>query len=191
MSNELAAAPPIRSRRRNRNWLWVFATLMLLALLAAGINWAWNSMQPLTPERLRDARALWKEKRPPDYDLKIARTVMYESSDGTRGTIVDKYFVQVRGGKVVGFQVNGKDPEPLLNRDGGRNGAEEQRQKLNYDIDGLFDAIEEFMAIDQRENRKSFLRARFNKDDGHLMLFSRQLDGRRNPYIQVDLKRVN
>lgn len=190
MSKELAA-PRGTSRRRNKNWLWVFLTLGLLGLLAIGINWAWNTTQPLTPERLREARALWKEKRPPDYDLRIARTVMYESSDGSRGTMVDKYTVQVRGGKVVGFQINGKDPEPLLNRDGRRNGAEEGRQKLNYDIDGWFDAIEEFIAIDRRENRKSFLRARFSKDDGHLMLFSRQIDGRRNPYIQVDMKRVN
>lgn len=191
MSNELAAAPPIPIRRRNRNWLWVFAALFLLAVLAMGINWAWNTTQPLTAARLSEARAQWKQNRPSDYDLKIARTVMYESSDGVRGTIVDKYFVQVRGGKIVEFQVNGKEPEPLLNRDGSPNAAADGERRLHFDMDGLFDDIDEIMAKDKRDNVNSFLRARFNKDDGHLMRFSRQIGGRRSPYIQVDLKRID
>jgi hypothetical protein len=189
MSIEISAtdrAPP----RRNCNWLWVFAALGVLATLAIGINWVWNSTQPLTPNRLNEARALWGQRRPADYDLRIAFTVMSASSDGSRVTNVHKYFVQVRGGQVTGFLLNGKEPDPLFRPDGSRNVDAERRQRESYDIDGLFDAIEEFFSIDQRDGRKSFLRARFDKTDGHVMLFSRQIDGLRSPYIQVDLKRV-
>src|SRR5262245_27323812 len=176
--------------RRNRNWLWVFAVMAVLAALAIGINWAWNSTQPLTLQRLKEAQALWGQRRPADYDLKIAFTVMSASADGSRQTGVTKYFGQVRAGQVVGFLVNGREPDALFRPDGTRNLDAERRQRDYYDIAGLFDAIEELMALDAREGRKSFLRARFDKSDGHLMLFSRQVDGLRNPYIQVDLKRV-
>lgn len=189
MSEQLAAAAP--TRRRNRSWLWIFAVMGGLALLAIGINWAWNSMQPLTPERLQAARALWKEKGPADYDLKIARTIMTESADGVRQTIVDKYTVQVRGGKIVEFLVNGKQPEPRLNRDDTPNPDADREGRSHFSVDGIFDDIEEIMAKDTKDNLKSFLRARFNKEDGHLMLFSRQVNGLRNPYIQVDFKPVS
>ncbi len=162
-----------------------------LALLAIGINWAWNSMQPLTPERLQAARALWKEKGPADYDLKIARTIMTESSDGVRQTIVDKYSVKVRDGKIVKFLVNGKEPEPRLNRDGTPNPEADREGRSHFSVNGIFDDVEEIMAKDKKGDVKSFLRARFNKEDGHLMLFSRQVNGLRNPYIQVDFKPVN
>jgi hypothetical protein len=145
----------------------------------------------LTPERLQAARTLWREKGPADYDLRIARTIMTKSSDGVRQTIVDKCTVQVRGGNIVGFLVNGKQPEPRLNRDGTPNPDADREGRSHFSVEGMFDDIEETMAKDKRENVQSFLRARFNKDDGHLMLFSRQIDGLRNPYIQVDFKRVN
>jgi hypothetical protein len=191
MSVEVPSSEQTIPWRRNRNWLWVFVTFGALACLSGVIIWVWKRTEPLsTVERLNEARALWGQRRPSDYDLKIARTVMYKSSDGSTGTIVDKYFVQVRNGQVTGFLVNGREPEPLFKTDGSRSLDAELRQRESYDISGLFDAIEEFMAMDAREGRKSFLRARFDKSDGHLMLFSRQVDGLRNPYIQVDLKRV-
>jgi hypothetical protein len=190
MSVEVPSSEQTIPWRRNRNWIWVFAVMALLAVLAIGINWAWNSTQPLTPQRLKEAQALWGQRRPADYDLKLAFTVMSASADGSKSTRVDKYLVQVRGGQIVAFLMNGKEPDPLFRPDGTRNVDAERRQRASYDIAGLFDVIEEFMAMDAREGRKSFLRARFDKSDGHLMLFSRQVDGLRNPYIQVDLKRV-
>lgn len=179
-----------RSPRR-RNWIWVFAALAVLGLAAIAINWFYNASQPLTADQLRSARELWKRSRPSDYDLKITRAVSYASADGSGGTTVDKIDLQVRGGQTIGFLLNGREPEPLLDRDGHRNVAEERRQRMSYDIDGLFDAIEEFMELDRRENRRSFLRARFDKSDGHVVLFTRQVQGKRVPHIQVELKMAN
>lgn len=174
-----------------RNWKWVFVVLAVLGALAITVNWVYNAGQPLTVEELHAARALWTNSRPSNYDLKITRAQSYTSADGGGGTVVDKIDVQVRGGKVTSFLLNGREPEPLLDREGKRLIDEERRQRASYDIDGLFDAIEEFIDIDRREKRKSFLRARFDKNDGHVILFTRQVQGKRVPHIQVELKRVD
>jgi hypothetical protein len=185
MSVEVPSPEQTVPWRRNRNWIWVFCVFAALGILAIGINWAWNSTQPLTPERLQEARALWGQRRPNDYDLKIATT--YTSGESRT---VNKYFVQVRSGRVTGFLVNGREPDPRIRPDGSRNVAEEQSLRESYDIIGLFDAIEELMSKDQLEGRHSFMRARFDKSDGHVMRFERQVDGRKNPYLQVELTRV-
>jgi hypothetical protein len=175
---------------KNRNWIIVFVVLGLLGVLAVGINWAYNAGEPLTPEKLKAARDLWERNRPPNYDLKITFTKTYASTDGTTGTVVDKLAVQVRGAKIVGFTINGKEPDPLLDAKGERNLAEERARRENYDIAGLFDSIEEFMDKDRRESRKTFIRARFDKTDGHVTQFTRQYQGRREQHIQVELIRV-
>jgi hypothetical protein len=186
---------PSQSKRRNRNWVWVFLVLALLGIGAVTINWAVNSAyyvaEPLTPERLRAARELWRNNRPRDYNLKIVKSATYSSSDGTDGTIVDKFELQVRDGKITSFLVNGKDPEPLIAPNGQRNLDEERRQRENYDISGLFDAIEEFMERDKRDHFDSHLRARFDSKDGHVTIFVRDLNGKRVPLIQVELRKPN
>lgn len=173
--------------RRSRRWIWVFAAFALLGALAISINWVYNSGEPLTREKLAAARALWKRERPADYNLKIGKASTSDS--GTM--IVDKFELQVRGGKVVSFLVNGKEPEPLIAPDGARNVEAERRQREYYDIDGLFNAIEELMDMDERDKKKSFLRARFDKKDGHVTLFTRQLQGRRVPHIEVEMRPPN
>jgi len=184
-------ATPALPRRRNRNWIWVFAALGLMGATALGVNWAYNAGQPLTDDEFRAARQRWGANRPADYDLKITRAASYASSDGTGGTTVDKIDVSVRGGKVTGFLLNGREPEPLLTLDGRRNIDEERRQRESYDIDGLFAAIEEFIEMDRRENRRTFMRARFDKKDGHVTMFTRQVKGKRVPHVQVEMKKVN
>lgn len=199
MSNQGSSASGVRSRTRNRNWIWVFAALGVLGALAILINliwvkadWSFKPAAELTTEQLNNARALWKANRPANYDLKIVRAAMYSASDGSSGTTVDRIDLQVRGGKIVSFLLNGREPEPLLDRDNKRNVDEERRQRESYDIDGLFDAMEEFMQIDKREANRSFLRASFDKHDGHVTLFTRQVSGKRGvPQIQVELKRVD
>ena len=42
----------------------------------------------------------------------------------------------------------------------------------------------------ERDQRKSYMRARFNKNDGHLTLFTRQVGGLRSPHLQVELRPV-
>ena len=116
---------------------------------------------------------------------------MYSAPDGSGGTTVDKLDLQIRDHRVTSFLVNGREPEPLLARDGQRLLDAERRQRESYDIAGLFDDIEELMKKDQREGTGAFLRARFDKTDGHVTSFSRQLRGKRNPHLVVEMKRVN
>src|SRR5205823_2872667 len=120
---------PVRpAAGRSRKWVWVFAAFAILGILAIAINWAYNSGQPLTPEKLQAARERWKKNRPADYDLKIVIAKTYTSSDGTDGTIVDRIDLQVRGGHAAGFLLNGREPEPLFDRDDKRNVEEERRR---------------------------------------------------------------
>ena len=175
---------------KNYNWILVFVVFVVLGTLSVGINWAYNATEPLTAEKLKAARDLWERSRPPNYDLKIIFSKTYSSSDGTTGTMVDRFAVQVRGGAIVAFTINGKEPDPLLDEKGKRNPAEEQARRENYDIAGLFDSIEEFMKKDHRESRTSFIRARFDRTDGHVVQFTRQFQGKREQHIQVELTQV-
>src|SRR4051812_33255629 len=103
MSSPEASSGRLRdpARRKNRNWIWVFAAFALLGVAAIAINWAYNAGQPLTEEKLRAARELWKQNRPANYDVKVVRATTYTSSDGGSGTTVDRIELQVRGGKIV------------------------------------------------------------------------------------------
>jgi hypothetical protein len=175
---------------KNRKWILIFVVLAVLGTLAVGINWAFNVSQLLTPEQLTAARALWERQRPADYDLKIIVTKIPASSDGNARPIVDTHVVKVRAGKVVGYTINGRDPEPILDPQGNRNLTAEREQRENYDMAGLFDAIEDFLEKDQREGRRPFARAHFDKKDGHLISYTRQIQGRYEPNIQVKLTRV-
>src|SRR5262249_44718354 len=179
-----------RTGYRSRRWIWFFVALAVLGVAAVSINWVWNAGEPLTPKRLQAARELWKKNRLPDYDLKIVFARQYRSADGAGGTMVDKIDLHVRGGKIAEFLINGKEPEPLLDRNGNRNLSEERARRESYDIAGLFDSIEELMEKDRRENRTTFIRARFDQNDGHVMLFTRQLNGKREQYIKVEMTRV-
>jgi hypothetical protein len=172
-------------RARNRNWLWVFVVLAILGVLAISINWAYNAAQPLTEEQLQTARQLWRAKRPANYDLRI------DTATQAGGWVIrDRIDLQVREGVIVQFLHNGREPEPLLDREGRRNVEEERRQRASYDVEGLFDAVEEFLKNDRRSGIPSFLRARFDAQDGHLTLFIRQVNRTRSPMIRVELKRV-
>ena len=175
---------------RNRHWLWVFVVLGALGLLAMGINYAYNVGEPLTVEKLNAARALWEQKRPQDYDLHIVFSREYMSADNRGGTIVDQFEVQVRAGTVTGFLVNGKEPEPLLDDQGRRRLTDERLRRESYDISGIFDSIEDLMNKDRREQNPTFMRARFDANDGHVTLFTRQIHKRREQYIEVVMKKV-
>ncbi len=177
--NEVATAP-----RRSKNWVWVFVGFSILGVLTIAINWAYNAAQPLSEAQLQTARRQWQEKRPSDYDLRIDL-----ATESSGRTVRDRIELQVRNGVIVHFLHNGREPEPIVDQEGLRKVEEERRQRAAYDIDGLFDAIEEFMTHDRRSGVKSFLRARFDKEDGHVMLFIRQVNRTRSPVIRVEMKR--
>lgn len=160
---------------KRKKWLWVFAVLAVLAVLAMGINFVYSRGQQLQPQQLAEARQKWDANRPADYDLTVVRVVNDATSNRS---IEDTFVVRVRGGQPVDGTING---QPL-----------EARLLANYDIGGLFDAIEEFLDRDRRPGQPPvFVRAAFDKTDGHLRQFVRRVSGtRERQMIRVDLKRV-
>src|SRR5262245_26823019 len=86
------------SPRHGRGWIWFFAVLAALVVLALGIQWWWQARkQRLTPEQLAEARALWKAQRPRDYDLEYTK----------KGAVTGTFVVQVRRGQVVSATLDG------------------------------------------------------------------------------------
>lgn len=70
--------------------------------LVAGLTWLVlsgpdTSAQPLTLERLTQAKERWRQQDPQDYELQVS----------VRGQMSGDYYVKVRGGRVVRFERNG------------------------------------------------------------------------------------
>src|SRR5262249_4483768 len=57
------------SPRPNRGWIWFFVILIVLTVTSITIMIVYNLRQQLKPEQLAQARALWEQKGPADYDL--------------------------------------------------------------------------------------------------------------------------
>jgi hypothetical protein len=150
--------------RRNRVWVWFFAVLVMLTLLWLGGLW-WRSQQlRLTPERLQQARALWDQKRPRDYNLTYAKSV--GSTGPTRHETIR---VEVRDGRAVAVTL---DDRPITQDDRPLSPSRYGR----YDMSGLLDDLEEFLDIDAKEpGLRAITVAQFSADDGHLLLYSRQV----------------
>src|SRR5258708_34988108 len=107
-----------RPRTKNKRWIWFFVALAILGFLAIGINLAYNLGEPLTPEKLHAARALWRQHRPANYDLKIL-TVQ------AGGTVQNRYTLKIRDGQIVEVLANGPQAEPPLEREGHHHTAAE------------------------------------------------------------------
>jgi hypothetical protein len=149
--------PPGR-RPRNRNWIWFFLTLLGLTLLAGGILIWYNFSQQLTPEQLEAARRLWEKTDLRDYDMEYTRKIGADQQ-------VDQFEVRVRHGKVASVVMNRREQLPA-------------RLYRYHDMNGLFDAIEEFQKKDRQPgSRRVFTRALFDPDDGHLTWYVRRVVG--------------
>jgi hypothetical protein len=139
--------------------LFIVAGLAVLPVLWIGGLAVRSQQVRLTPERLAQARALWARKRPQNYAL------IYTKSGGAHGTIR----VEVRDSKAVAVTL---DDRPITQDDRPLSPSRYGR----YDMDGLFDDIEEFLDIDARQPELHALTvAQFSADDGHLLLYSRQV----------------
>jgi hypothetical protein len=93
-------------RRRSRHWLIFFSALTLLAAAAVGLETWYNLRQQLTPEAAEQARALWQERGPADYDLKY--NVVRQSRS------VGHLRAWLRDGKLAGVEVEDTPLEPDL-----------------------------------------------------------------------------
>ncbi len=152
MGNSSLLVHPESSTRRGRGWVWFFVVLACLVVVALGIQSWWYNKQRLTPERLAEARALWKIHRPANYDLE------YTQKGNATGTFV----VQVRDGNVVAATLDG---QPL-----------KTRLYAPSDMDGLFDDIERFLEMDSSPGSpRTYEWASFHEKDGHLIRYIRSV----------------
>src|SRR5438270_6804285 len=94
------------SPRPRRGWMWFFAAIAVLTVMALWAEIWFNRGQQLTQERLEAARALWKQNGPADYDM----TYTVDKVNG-RDRSQDRYTVQVRQGKVTALTLNA-EPGP-------------------------------------------------------------------------------
>lgn len=147
---------PNTTTRRSRKWIWFFALLVPLAVVAIAIPILFNRSQLLTREKLEAARARWKERGPQDYDLEYVK----------RGSVAGTYVVQVRAGKVVRAELDGRPLEPRL--------------YLTCDVEALFDDIDRFLEIDaQPGSPRTFTVAQFDPADGHPLHYIRSVTATR------------
>lgn len=149
------------SAPRNRNWIWFFAAVIVLAIAAVAINWAYNARQQLTNEQLAASEERWNKNGPADYDLAISKTIRSANSDED---IRDQIEVQVRKGQVVSAKMNGI-PLP-------------RRLWPEYDVSGWFGFVERFMQIDTAPGApRTFRSADFDPKTGQLLRFRRHVSG--------------
>jgi hypothetical protein len=158
-----APASPLQSRR----WVGFFVILGILGTAAIVINLVYNVSQQLKPEQLAAARALWKEKAPPDYDLDY----VIKDEEATGGTeplrlVVDRISVHVRDGKIEKVSRNGA--------------AVPDSEQGPYGVGPLFDLIQANLERDgQPGGQRTFTHALFDKGDGHPIHYVRRVMGTR------------
>jgi hypothetical protein len=145
----------------NRNWIWFYASVLVLGAAAVAINWAYNARQQLTREQLAAAQDRWDKHGPADYDLVIEKTFQSGASDAPA---TDRIEVRVRNKKVVDAKLDGR---PL-----------ERRLWDQYDMPGWFDFVERFLEIDSTPGApRTFRSAVFDPDTGALERFRRSVSG--------------
>jgi hypothetical protein len=140
-----------------RGWKWFFALLALLTLSSTvGLIW-YNLSQQLRPEQFEAARKLWSERGPTSYHLAFKESF---SSPADGQTSSNDYAVTVRDGKVVAVIVNGIP----------------KTERLQYhDMNGIFNEIERFFELDEKEKRRVFRRAIFDEHTGAVRWFVRRV----------------
>jgi hypothetical protein len=157
--------------RRNRGWIWFFVALVVLSAAAITALVTYNLRQQLTPEQLDAAWRLWKEKGPADYQLTYTVQV--------RDQAKEHWLVRVRGKEVELVTRN----DVLLPR----------ARYPYYGMDELFAQVQRFLQMAREPGApRTYIRAIFHPDDGHLCWFIRSLmvSQERVEITVEDLKRL-
>jgi hypothetical protein len=170
-------APTPAAPRRSRGWVWFFVMLTMMAAVAIIIPIVYNLSLQLTPEQLAQARRLWQEHGPRDYDLEYAEKL----DPDTRIFI---YAVKVRDGRAVSLVCNGK-PELLDERAGLVVGPiallGDAAEAQEHTVEGLFRQIEQSLREDaERGGRRNYVTATFDREDGHPLRYIRRVAGSRD-----------
>lgn len=169
MNHPMTSAPP----RRPRPWIGFFVVLAVLAAIAIVVPIVYNLRIQLRPEQLSEARRLWRENGPADYDL--AYLVQSSGADGEEQT---QYQVKVRGGRTVYVDVNGEvlGADPALGLDSGLPPLPAKVAE-RYGVPALFDEIEAGLQHDAASGQRNFATAQFDAKDGHPFHYVHRVGG--------------
>ena len=145
-------------KKKNLGWLWYFAGLAVLTILATAILATFNLRQQLKREQLDAARKLWEQHGPADYVLSYTKNAA--------GVSTDHFMVKVRAGRAREVLLNGL---PL-----------EEERLAYYGMHRLFDDVERFLDIDDdKAAPRTYTRATFDPRNGALWWYVRRVMGTR------------
>jgi hypothetical protein len=155
------------SRPHSRRWIWFFLVLALLSAVAIVVPIVYNLSIQLRPEQLAEARRLWAENAPANYDLAyLVKRTEHDNSPPRD----QEYFVQIRAGRVVLVVEDGEvvylDPR-LAAVTGSAFLALSSEDAAAYGVPALFDQIEAMLPRDASLGRRDFATAQFDPRDGH------------------------
>jgi hypothetical protein len=154
-------------RSPSRRWIWFFLVLALLSAVAIVVPIVYNLSIQLRPEQLAEARRLWQENGPDNYDLEYLVKYM---KHGSSVPGEPEYLVQVRAGRVVLVVESGEVvylDRGLAVAAGPAVLALSLEDASSYGIPALFDEIEAKMPRDASLRRHVFATAQFDPKDGH------------------------
>ena len=138
---------------RSRRWAWYFGVLALLGAIAVTAPLVVNLRAQLTPEKLEEAEARWRERGPSDYDLHFQERV------GSGLGPVERHLVVVRGGKVV----------RVSRLEGDKEVPEEDLPSSEvqaYGVAGLFRRIGRHLDEDRQAGARNYATAAFDPKTG-------------------------
>jgi hypothetical protein len=163
MTSVMTATVP---HRRSRRWIGFFVVLAVLGATAMIVPLVYNLSIQLRPEQLAEARQRWRENGPADYDL----AYLVKSEQGGVEAMDRQYFVQVRGGRVVLAVDTGEvvylDPSLAVVAGPAMLGLSSE-DPGRYGVPALFDDIEEALHQRTAGERRDYVRADFDPNDGH------------------------
>jgi hypothetical protein len=165
--SELSNATPDASTptrpKKNHAWIYFFVFIFVASIGATVLMIQYNRSIQLKPEQLEDARNLWKEKGPKNYNMVYTKKLNDESK-------VDKFAVEVRNGNVTSVLMNGKPLEKETDA--------EQDPRIFHSMDQHFRYLERFMELDKKPGApKVFVTAIFDDETGALRRYIRRVSG--------------
>jgi hypothetical protein len=141
-----------------------------LAVTAMVLPILYNLGQQLRPEQLKEARQLWREAGPADYDLTYS--VQYD-----REPLAERHVVLVRGGRIVWASCEGEVVQvspaigALIGLAAGGHG------QGGRDIPAIFAHLEDLLRQEGESKRRNLLVAVFDPKTGWPRRFIRRVSG--------------
>lgn len=145
---------------RPRAWIAFFAVLVVLAVTGVVLPIVYNLGLQLKPEALDEARALWAEAGPADYDLSFS--VAYDND-----RLAERHVVLVRGGEPQVALCEGEVVYlgPALAAAAGLP-LTRTRRAMARDVPALFDHLGRLLAERDTTSDRTFLVANFDSRSG-------------------------